>query len=306
MIASVMHDSVLIITLDNLEDELVRQHMKKVEVAFVQGVINNTICSWLHGHGIELIICSRQPRRLHSSWIITKREIEHWVVGGVTNHSTQFFCLSRYPLRPRDIQFLSHSRDASTIIDDAVWCSRRRRKPTPQQYATLKVRNIGSSTSSLYHIGGLLPWTELIRCTIITPSLGGDNTSWGVRQLTLKEVWSALDITHKPLAIIPRNVLRSSIPGLSWFAIGMWCGIGETTVQPLNVSSKRLKMDVFSPLPLGSTTNNSVSDLQIKSDNQSAVKSDDATVHIGTWLDHLVHGGVSFRLLLLLVLEGVL
>ena len=66
-------------------------------------------------------------------------------------------------LKIKSVEALKYQRDVHTIVDDFVWCSRKRRKPITINVNPLQVKNVGTKAFPIYHIGGLLPCQTLAR-----------------------------------------------------------------------------------------------------------------------------------------------
>ena len=149
-----------------------------------------------------------------------------------------------------NISHILHSRDVETIIDDSIWCTRKRRRPVPSTISPLQVVNVGSISAPIFHIGGLLPCKMLGSCTVITPGIALSATDRGFRWLSLKEIMDALDLTNDlmPASFNKKSLLHEhTIPGFSWVVAAMFfVDVGSDTVFDHNISPrvpKRLKLD---------------------------------------------------------------
>ncbi len=282
-----------------LHNGLVETMARTAEVCFADCCVNSTICEWLLGVGVNLFVTMKCPRRIHESWTRNMFDLIHSELGGVTDCRTRCYIYTQRPLVPPSLDHFSHQRDAHTILDDSVWCKIKRRKPTVTNLNPLRVINVGSPHSPLYHINGLLPLNDLVTCNIITPSIGMSASTWGIRGLTRNEIVEALDMSCD---LVPGRLPTSSfchdrvIPATLWYVGGcLGCGVTPSTVYPTqgHSSPKRLKLHPFKPAPLGASHESLFSHLQLVKIAQSAVKSDDAVVNTRLWLQHFIDEGGS-------------
>ena len=278
-------------------DEFVSSTARSAHVCFVDGKLNATMCEWLLGVGVTIIVTMTCPRRMHSSWIRSTVSLKHAVFGGVTDGYATCFVFHRRPMKFLPLDSFHHERDAHTIIDDSVWCHVKRRKPTLPSLHPLRVINVGSATKPVVHVNGLLPIRTLHRCLIITPAIGLGCGTWGVRSLTSEETALALDMS---LSLIPSTLdismlfHRATTPAKLWEIAGcLVCGISHRCIDTPSASLpiKRPKLDIFKPAPLGVSHHSLFSDLQLQAIEQSAVKSDAAVVDTSIWLQHFFNGG---------------
>ena len=286
----------VVCTIDSMTDALVCTNAATADLCFVDGMLNATICEWISGVGINLIITMTHPRRIHSSWIRTMVPLIHSDLGGVTNYEGKCYLFSREHLSIASLDTFKHHRDAYTIIDDSIWCTVKRRRPHTPAAHPLRVINIGSNTKPVYHIHGLLPIDEVLQCVIVTPGIGLGINTWGIRRVTQGEVLCALDMSHD---LIPTgfslSMLRDTtlIPARIWEVAGC-VAMNTATSGALDRSRhppKRLRVDLFHPAPLGVAHDELFSNLQLQSIAQSAVKSDDAMVNTKIWLQHFLDEG---------------
>ena len=177
----------IVYTTSSSDDSKLLDNCEGIRFAFSVGPLNATLCKTFYTWGITTILCTETPRRLHSSWYRFSLWVEHKLYGGVTDATPQFYLLSTHHHSTRNLQHLHHSRDASTIVEDSVWCTRCRMKPSTLPPSSLKVVNLGTDKNPLIHIGGLLPLSTLLSCTVITPAIGLKSGLWGIRRLTSLE-----------------------------------------------------------------------------------------------------------------------
>ena len=215
-----------------------------------------TLTEWLSGLGMTSFITTLSPRQIHKLWKRQVTFLDHSTFGGVTDCTQRFYFFTRSQLELNTVDALKHQRDAHTIIDDSISCSRKRRKSVPSIITPLSVQNIGTDKYPIYHIGGLLPCTILPHITIATTGIGLPKETWGIRKLSPIEICDAADISH--------NLLPSHIPILSFFndkliPVRLWMVAGCMTVKinftqmdsTLTIDPKQLKCDHFQPPSLG-------------------------------------------------------
>ena len=77
-------------------------------------------------------------------------------------------------------------------------------KSESQAIRPLKVVNVGTEKSPIFHIGGLLPHDLLSRILVTTSGIGLPNLSWGVRKFLMREKLDALDVDQE---LIPKGKL---------------------------------------------------------------------------------------------------
>lgn len=201
------------------------------------------------------------------------------------------------------VDHMLHQRDAYTIVDDSVWCTRKRRQPSPLEVVPLRIVNVGSSRVPIIHIKGLLPSSGLLKCQIITPAIGLKTGCWGIRHLTSSEILQAYDMSADllPASINWRKFLNHRpIPGKIWEVVGTMVAAVDLPLTSVSdsVSPKRLKIDTTKPSALGLSHDTLFSTLHTHKAQQLAVKSDDAGGNVDIWLNYLLHeGGPFFRTL---------
>ena len=281
--------------------------------AIIDGTVNASICQWLLGVGIRSFLSSNDPRRLHSSWRKVSVSLDHKHYGGVTDsvHRFTYYTLSTCVVK-NAVDRLRHERDAYTILDDGIWCYNKRRKPKETRIIPLRVVNVGSNKHPVIHIGGLLPCTNVFHCTILAPSIGLSKQMWGLRKLSLGEVYDALDLSQDLCDKVKnvRDLLGSSVipVGLWSVAANMFLPITDRVVSTLphdnTRAKKRMRITSYAPVPLGTHEKSIFTDILSNQEEQSAVKADDAEVNLNIWLQHYLDGGVL--VLVLVLARGVL
>lgn len=298
---SVCHSTTVLGSFDNLDDPVITSVACTATVCFGDRCLNSGLCEWLIGMDISIVVTTHSPRRIHSSWRRTVSIINHWDFGGVTDHTQRIFIFCQYEPTLNSIESFKHARDAHTILDDSVWTSIKRRAPTMRKIHPLQVKNVGSTSVPLYHIGGLLPRVGLKSCRVITPSIGLPKGTWGIRKLTTSEILLALDISPD-LIPVSTHLLPFlddlSPPARIWELSGHLVMTFPRAFMPDSEAvprpPKRLKIDVFHPPCLGVAQDQLLSTLHANKSEQVAVKADTAAVNTDMWLDHFLDEGGSF------------
>jgi len=299
-----------------MESSALIQRSKEASVGFVDGPLNGTICQWFLSIGVESILSTNQPRRLHESWHKYPFTISHKDYGGVTNAVIKFFFITQQQCVQKENSNLKHSRDAYTILDDSIWCTRKRRKPAPLDDHRLEVVNVGSTSYPIFHIGGLLPCLDIKSCTITAPGIGLENKVWGVRRLTRGEILNALDMSAD---VVPDEfnwkvlVTPHIIPAMCWFIGAVsWLGVAnESAFSRLESAPplKRVRINTVCPPDMGIDQKELLCVTSTIKRDQVAVKSDDATVDLDIWFNNILNGGGVGSVLVspdLILVEGTL
>ena len=218
------NDQTMVGTLESRDDQAVLSMEKTAKLCLSNINMNATWTEWLAGLGVTSFITTLAPRCMHKSW---KRQVTVWchsTFGRVTDCTQQFHIFTQSQLKLNTVDILKHQRDAHTIINNYIWCSRKRRKPIPSIVTPLSVRNIGTERYPIYHIGGLLPSTILPHMTIATLGIGLTEEIWVIRKMSPIEICDAVDISHGPL---PRRISIPSFLTTKSFPLdyGWWLGV---------------------------------------------------------------------------------
>jgi len=297
-IGHIYDSETVICPLTHINNSAILESIENVNTAFISCTINASICTWLLGIGVTQFLSDSRPRRLHKSWKIVGKELRHWDYGGVTNCTHNFtFCSQSSIIIQNDLNELRHSRDAHTILDDKVWCKNKRRRPEPKEVHPLRVLNVGSDKSHIYHIGGLLPICNLLNCSIIAPAIGCSKDVWGIRKLTKREILDSLDVSDTMTSqLMDRTILfqTKTIPAGLWIvAISAFVRFigGQHDSLEESVSQKQKLCSNSSLVDLGHHHSDLLNSLSEGKIDQGAVKSDDANVDYSMWLDYFLDGG---------------
>ena len=139
-----------------------------------------------------------------------------------------------------------------------------------------------------------MPWNLLGHCEVVTPSIGMDKHSWGMRRLTKEDVLTGLDMTLPLPLDAPDIKLGKIIPGISWYVAAMMWSDATMDYGITESAPKRLKLNVFTPMAIGHRQQDLLNQISSQQQNQAAVKSNDTEVNVEIWLQHLLDGGVVF------------
>ena len=303
VIAIMVPSTTLILSGRKMESLTLPDHLcDAMTLGIVSGSINNTIIGVLRSAGVIEFLTSVCPRRLHASWKKHHLSVSHARYGGVTDHVQSFWLCSIYNISLGDVSGEQEERDAFTIVDDSIWCNRKRRSPNPKAIRPLKVVNVGTEKSPIFHIGGLLPHDLLSRIFVTTPGIGLPKLSWGVRKLSMGEKLDALDVDQE---LIPKGKLTlcgsllaercplTSIPCKSWIiALQSLCRVTSGVVS-MN-DCKRQKSSKLGRIVLGIDSSVVLQTISNKMASQKASKADNAGVDVSMWLIHFLNGGVCF------------
>ena len=284
-------------SLDSIQDETILTIASSATLCFTTICMNSTLMDWLLVCGISKFITPSAPRRAHKSWKRYILKIEHSTYGGVTDHAQIFYIFTQSEFKIKSVESLKHQRDAHTIVDDSIWCSRKRRKPLLSTVQPLQVKNVGTDSFPIYHIGGLLPCQSLARIQVITPSLGLSNGTWGIRKLSANEICDAVDISSNilPTSVPVFSLLNDNvvIPARLWMVCG--CMTVDVDLTRKNsttlMAPKRLKLSSLHPPSLGLDQQHLFVQLSKHKEQQGAVKSDDANVDVSIWQNHFLDEG---------------
>ena len=268
----------------------------QLELGLVIGHVNHTVVKTMVGLGVHTIVADTKPRRLHSHWKLQHVVIHHQAFGGVTSAAHKFWIIhqQRRPLVWKNVSSLLEVRDAYTIYDDSVWCYSFRRKPIESPVHPLRSVNVGTTSSPVFHIGGLLPIEGIRNYHIVGPARGSRESSWGYRKLTTKEIYSCIDIDFERAAngLLQWDMLSPSklIPSRSWLgAIAHVVKIGADSAPIV----KRARVHDIPTLKLGVEFRQLFTALENISADQKAVKSDDAVTNVRLWFHYLFDEGGS-------------
>ena len=271
----------------------------QIDVALIQGNLTNTLIKILNGLNVRRLIVDRLPRRLHKTWILRHLDIEHSSYGGVTTAKHRFYVGWYHDdvvtlLNPVHME---ESRDASTIQDDSIWCYKFKRKPRSIIIEPLRCVNLGSSKVPVYHIGGLLPVHEIYTCSIVCPTRGSNEHNWGLRKLSRNEIYNCFDMDLSMTSFLSNlmTLLQEAlhvIPARSWMA-----ALGHLFDLSSGSSSvKRQRTQEPQGIQLGINYDSLFSHLRERTEDQKAVKADDASTNVKLWSMHLLNeGGPLFQ-----------
>jgi hypothetical protein len=163
-----------------------------------------TICERLHVHWI----LSTWPSTLREAcWQSRTVEVSHLSSGGVADRKLQ---ISKWtPMTDPQIhsrpQMVRVPRDASTILDAAMFARGSRRAPVARRLFPVRSLNLGSAQDPIWHSGGLLPAQCDRRTRVLTPCIGLPLPLWGLRRMSQAELLQALDFSDACVSGIGRT-----------------------------------------------------------------------------------------------------
>ena len=207
---AICNDQTIVEALESRDDPAVLAIGNTVDICFSNINMNTIWTEWLSRLGVTSFIATLSPRRIHKLWKRQVTVLYHSTFEGVTDCTQQFYFPTRSQLQFKTFDALKYQCDAHSIINDSIWCSRKRRKPVPSNVMPLSVQNISTAKyHTIYQIGGLLPYNILPCITIATPGKGLPKGTWGIQKMPLIEICVAADISH--------DLILSHIPIFSFF-----------------------------------------------------------------------------------------
>lgn len=177
----------------------------KAVLCFLEGRVTAEILSLMTALGIEEVISTVRPRRSVPGWQFAFRDVNHSKVGGITEESATIVRHSRTLLTGLPLPLGVYiPRDATTVLDQAVFSHRFRAKPSSKVVIPLRVFNLGTILQPYFHGSGWLPSGIDRNTWVVTPVLNSPQHGgrWGLRQLTGKEILLAHDASAHQVALL--------------------------------------------------------------------------------------------------------
>jgi hypothetical protein len=144
---------------------------------------------------IQWIATTWPVRGNPSKWHEIRIQATHSDVGGVSAQHTRMSLWRPLHLPPVIARKVGTRipRDASTVLSATGFARGTRKAPRITRVFPLSQENLGSQEAPIWHSGGLLPAVITRATRVLLPCLGLPPGMWGIRRLSLSEIFHSLD-----------------------------------------------------------------------------------------------------------------